>query len=112
LAAVPKHAGGARVLVLGKMAEVGDHGPQFHHEVGAYARARGIETLLAFGAETEPVTQAFGAGASRFDEIDEIKERAVELAVPGATLLIKGSRSARMERVVAALTGEDKAGAH
>lgn len=112
LAAVPKHAGVARVLVLGKMAEVGDHGPQFHHEVGAYARARGIETLLVFGAETEPVAQAFGAGASRFDEIDEIKERVLELAVPGATLLIKGSRSARMERVVAALVGDAKEGAH
>ena len=97
---------GQRMLVLGKMAEVGDDGPKYHHEVGAYAKARGIDVLLAFGIDTAPAVEAFGAGAMRFDDIETITLKAGEFAVAGATLLIKGSRSTRMERVVAALTGE------
>jgi UDP-N-acetylmuramoyl-tripeptide--D-alanyl-D-alanine ligase len=42
---------GPRLLVLGDMGEVGDQGPQFHAEVGAHARARGIETLLTLGEQ-------------------------------------------------------------
>ena len=103
---------GQRMLVLGCMAEVGDKGPQFHHEVGAYAKERGIDVLLGFGPETAPAIEGFGAQGLRFDDIDAIKARAGEFAVAGATLLVKGSRSARMERVVAALTGDVVGGAH
>ena len=103
---------GRRMLVLGRMAEVGDNGPQFHHEVGAYAKERGIDVLLGFGPETAPAIEGFGAQGLRFDDIDAIKAKAGEFAVAGATLLIKGSRSARMERVVTALTGEAAGGSH
>ena len=103
---------GRRMLVLGRMGEVGDDGPRFHHEVGAYAKQRGIDALLAFGPETAPAVEGFGAHGVRFDDIDTIKNKAFEFAVPGATLLVKGSRSAQMERVVAALTGESGGGAH
>jgi len=103
---------GTRVLVLGKMGEVGDKGPEFHQEVGSYARERGITCLLALGEETAPAVEGFGGGATRFESIEAINAAAAELARPGATLLVKGSRSARMERVVASLTGETVAGAH
>jgi UDP-N-acetylmuramoyl-tripeptide--D-alanyl-D-alanine ligase len=103
---------GTRVLVLGRMGEVGDQGPEFHHEVGGYARERGIDRLLALGEETAPAVESFGSGAARFDSIESINDAALELARPGATLLVKGSRSARMERVVAALTGGTAARAH
>ena len=104
--------GGRRVLVLGRMGEVGDQGPAFHREVGAYARERGVDHLLAFGAETAPAVEAFGAHGSLFAEIDPLCRAAAELAVPGTTLLVKGSRSARTERVVQALTAQPTAGAH
>ena len=103
---------GRRMLVLGRMGEVGDDGPKFHHEVGVYAKLRGIDALLAFGPETAPAVEGFGAHGVRFDDIDTIKIKASEFAVPGATLLVKGSRSAQMERVVAALTGETSEGPH
>ncbi len=97
--------GGERVLVLGRMGEVGDDGPKYHHEVGAYARERGIQALLAFGEETAPAVAGFGAGAERFEAIEALSAAALVHSRPGATLLVKGSRSMRMERVVAALTG-------
>jgi UDP-N-acetylmuramoyl-tripeptide--D-alanyl-D-alanine ligase len=103
---------GMRVLVLGRMGEVGDKGPEFHHEVGEYARAQGIDRLLAIGEETAPAVEGFGGGGVRFENIEAISLAATELARPGATLLVKGSRSAQMERVVVALTGESAGRAH
>ncbi len=94
-----------RVLVLGDMAEVGDQGPAFHEEVGDYARERGIGHLLAFGPACAGTARAFGAGAEHFESIDAVCERARLLASAQATVLVKGSRSMRMERVVQALAG-------
>ena len=94
-----------RVLVLGDMAEVGDEGPAFHAEVGAYARSRGLERLLAFGPASVATAAAFGDGAEHLPTIEDVCWRATKLASPQATVLVKGSRSARMERVVRALAG-------
>jgi UDP-N-acetylmuramyl pentapeptide synthase len=76
------------------------------------ARAQGIDRLLAIGEETAPAVEGFGGGAARFENIEAISVAAAELARPGATLLVKGSRSAQMERVVVALTGESAGRAH
>jgi UDP-N-acetylmuramyl pentapeptide synthase len=94
------------VLVLGDMAEVGDEGPAFHAEVGAYAKARGLERLLAFGPASAASADAFGDGAEHLQTIEDVCWRATRLASPQASVLVKGSRSMRMERVVQALVGE------
>jgi UDP-N-acetylmuramoyl-tripeptide--D-alanyl-D-alanine ligase len=93
------------VLVLGDMGEVGESGPAFHVEVGRYARERGIGALLALGEAAREAATAFGAGGQHFGSLDELIRAARAAAAPGATLLVKGSRFMRMERVVAALAG-------
>ncbi|UCG96843.1 MAG: UDP-N-acetylmuramoyl-tripeptide--D-alanyl-D-alanine ligase [Burkholderiales bacterium] len=104
-------AGRPRILVLGDMGEVGGRGADYHREVGTYAKSRGIDVLLGTGPAMRDACAAFGAGAEHFDDVEALRERAQELAQPGATLLVKGSRFMRMERVVAAL-GAATAGAH
>jgi len=94
-------------LVLGDMGEVGPQGPQFHREVGDYARAKGIDRLLALGDATPHAVAAFGSGARHFDGIDQLLA-----ALQAKTVLVKGSRFMRMERVVAALTGAAVQGGH
>jgi len=90
------------VLVLGDMGEVGPQGPQYHREVGAYARERGIGALFALGEASREAVAAFGQGARHFASPEHLRA-----ALPAAaTVLVKGSRFMRMERVVAALTGE------
>ncbi len=98
---------GPTALVLGDMGEVGAQGPQFHAEVGRYAKEKGINVLLAFGSSSRESAVAFGEGAKHFEDWTEIPSSLKNTK----TMLVKGSRFMRMERVVAALTGE-KAVAH
>ena len=93
---------GPRLLVLGDMGEVGHEGPQFHAEAGRYAKAKGIEHLLAIGSLATCATEAF-EGAQHFDDMDALLA-AVQVQVPHvASIVVKGSRFMRMERVVEAL---------
>jgi len=108
LAAAPQ----PRWLALGDMGEVGASGPQFHREVGAYARAAGIDLLFTAGAATVESDAAFGEGARHFVSVGALAAHLAASARAGTTILVKGSRVMRMERVVAALTGDADAGAH
>lgn len=108
-------APGERWLVLGDMGEVGAEGGAFHREIGEYARAAGIDRLFAIGQLTVDTAAAFGRDAEHLASVEELI-LALRTRLPGAraglTLLVKGSRFMRMERVVAALTGETPDGAH
>jgi UDP-N-acetylmuramoyl-tripeptide--D-alanyl-D-alanine ligase len=99
------------VLVLGDMGEVGAHGAEYHREIGAYARSGNISSLLALGEQSRNAVAAFGAAGAHADCLDDLLSMVRASAAPGATLLVKGSRFMRMERVVEALTAEAK-GAH
>jgi UDP-N-acetylmuramoyl-tripeptide--D-alanyl-D-alanine ligase len=107
LAALPA----PHLLVIGDMGEVGDQGPGFHAEIGAWAATRGIECVYALGAESAHAIAAFeregmGAGIGRhFDNNDiEALNAAVLARLPqAASVLVKGSRFMKMERVVQAI---------
>ena len=98
------------VLVLGDMGEVGAQGPQFHREIGAYARSRNISSLLAIGEATRFCVEAFGGDGHHAVSFDELLGVVQERSAPGATFLVKGSRFMKMERVVSALTGSAQGG--
>jgi UDP-N-acetylmuramoyl-tripeptide--D-alanyl-D-alanine ligase len=94
---------GPRLLVLGDMGEVGDQGPAFHAEAGAYAAARGIESIVLTGNLSRH-TQAAAPGAQHIDGMADVCAAAVAQLPQIASVLVKGSRFMRMEQVVAALT--------
>ncbi len=89
---------GPRLLVLGDMGEVGDQGPQFHAEVGDHARARGIEQLFTLGAESRAMR------GRHFDDIESLNAAVLAQLPHAASVLVKGSRFMKMERVVQAIT--------
>jgi UDP-N-acetylmuramoyl-tripeptide--D-alanyl-D-alanine ligase len=98
-----------RILVLGDMGEVGSQGQQFHEEIGAYAKSRGIDTVLATG---ELARHLAGAGARHFEQFDELLA-ALDSKLGSksdATVLVKGSRFMKMERVVQHLIGSQNTG--
>ena len=89
---------GPRLLVLGDMGEVGDQGPQFHAEVGDYARQRGIEQLFTLGE------QAAGMRGRHFPDVESLNAAVRAELARVASVLVKGSRFMKMERVVDAIT--------
>jgi UDP-N-acetylmuramoyl-tripeptide--D-alanyl-D-alanine ligase len=91
-----------RLLVLGDMGEVGEQGPQFHAEVGQYAQSRGIEQLMTLGRLAAVAAQAFGAAQS-YQDIDALRSAVLQRLPQMRSVLVKGSRSMQMERVVAAI---------
>lgn len=92
---------GRRVLVMGDMGEVGAQGEQLHAEMGDYARECGIDAVLTLGEASRKVAEAFGEFGLSFTALDDLT--AALVAQLPANILVKGSRSARMERVVHAL---------
>ncbi|HET8694837.1 MAG TPA: UDP-N-acetylmuramoyl-tripeptide--D-alanyl-D-alanine ligase [Aquabacterium sp.] len=96
-----------RWLVLGDMGEVGNQGPAFHTEVGAYARAQGIEHFWTAGALSQHAATAYGVQARAFDSAVDIVAalQSHQAPTPVASVLVKGSRFMKMEQVVNELAG-------
>jgi len=99
-----------RVLVMGDMGEVGDNGPEFHREVGAYAKARGIDALYALGDASRDACAAYGSEAHHCDDANALVAQLQQAGYgAAATYLVKGSRFMKMERVVDAVTSPQPA---
>jgi UDP-N-acetylmuramoyl-tripeptide--D-alanyl-D-alanine ligase len=119
-----KQSGNISWLVLGDMGEVGNQGPEFHHEVGAYAAEQGVTKLFALGEQCQFAIKGFedvqknklsSASAKHFSEMDSLIVQlrdALHAQSTGSNehlnILVKGSRFMRMERVVQALLEEAK----
>ena len=101
------------MLVLGDMGEVGERGPEFHREVGAYARERGIDALFALGPMSERCRRRRSARAPCTAPTSTALLAALRPRLgPSVTVLVKGSRFMRMERVVQALAAAQPEGVH
>ncbi len=103
LAACP----GRRIAVLGDMGELGEGAADLHREVGAHARQAGIDVLLVVGNARDAYLDGFGDGeASAYPDHAALAADLPARIGGDATVLVKGSRSARMERVVQQLVEE------
>jgi UDP-N-acetylmuramoyl-tripeptide--D-alanyl-D-alanine ligase len=119
-----KQSGNMSWLVLGDMGEVGNQGPEFHREVGAYAAEQGVNKLFALGEQCQFAIKGFddakknglpAPSAKHFSEMDSLIVQlrdALHAQSTGSNehlnILVKGSRFMRMERVVQALLEEAK----
>ena len=100
-------APGNRIFVMGDMGELGAYEERFHAEVGAAARKLGIQRLLALGGLSRAAAREFGTGAQHFDSVEELCAVLERELATGTTVLIKGSRFMKMERVVACCTQQE-----
>ncbi len=99
-----------RILVLGDMGEVGADGIKFHREIGLYAHEKGIEALLTLGTLAGDSNAAFGKNSQHFSDVDALIEALDAGLTPTTTVLVKGSRFMKMERVVQHLIADNKTG--
>ena len=97
--AVLAKAAGKKILVLGDMGELGNSAGDAHAGIGAEAQFLGIDKLFALGELSAYAVERFGPGAKHFNEIEELLAEVENELAPDTTVLIKGSRFMRMERV-------------
>lgn len=94
---------GKKILVLGDMKELGEEAKSLHHSAGEQIREAGIDYLFTFGELSSNTSRAFGEGAYHFSEQEKLVTALKPFLYNQTTILIKGSRSMRMEKVVAGL---------
>jgi UDP-N-acetylmuramoyl-tripeptide--D-alanyl-D-alanine ligase len=99
---------GHKVLVLGDMGEIGEASGQYHDEIGGYAKSQGIDRLFAIGEASQQAVRNFGEGARHFCNIDKLIVAVNKELGPKTTVLVKGSRFMKMERVADAIASEEK----
>ncbi|WP_328717230.1 UDP-N-acetylmuramoyl-tripeptide--D-alanyl-D-alanine ligase [Halomonas elongata] len=95
-----------RWCLLGAMGELGEASAHWHAEVGHHARTLGIDFLGTLGEAARPASRAFGEGGYHFDDREALTRHVLHHLPPGASVLVKGSRSAGMEHVVTALRSD------
>jgi UDP-N-acetylmuramoyl-tripeptide--D-alanyl-D-alanine ligase len=110
-------APGESWLVLGDMGELGKQGAALHRKTGERIAAAGVTRLFATGPLSRHAVEAFGEQGAWFERVEDLVQALVaelgdERRARDVTLLVKGSRSMRMERVVQALTGGEPGAAH
>jgi UDP-N-acetylmuramoyl-tripeptide--D-alanyl-D-alanine ligase len=93
-------ASGRRIFVMGDMGELGADEQKFHEEIGTTARQLGIQRMLALGELSRAAVREFGAGAQHFDDAESLCAVLDKELAAGTTVLVKGSRFMKMERVV------------
>ncbi len=99
---------GRKLLVLGDMGEIGEASGQYHDEIGGYAKSQGVDLLYAFGDASKAAVRNFGDGGRHFCAIDKLIAAVDKQLAPETTVLVKGSRFMKMERVADALVAEEK----
>lgn len=98
------------LLVLGDMGEVGEQSVAFHEEVGAHALKSGITRLFGFGDATKASVQAFGQEGRHYADLDSLlSDMKLMTAKQRWSVLVKGSRFMKMERVVDAFASQTTA---
>lgn len=97
---------GKKCLILGDMGELGPEAATLHYQMGEKAKKLGIDCLFTVGKLSEQATKGFGVGATHLNSQATVIEIAKKLLNKESTILVKGSRSAGMERVVNGLITE------
>ncbi|MDH5378497.1 MAG: UDP-N-acetylmuramoyl-tripeptide--D-alanyl-D-alanine ligase [Gammaproteobacteria bacterium] len=91
---------GVKILVIGDMFELGASADEGHKSVGKYAKEKAIDHLFCLGEKSKLACEVFGAGAKHYSELDKLVSELKSILEAGTTVLVKGSRGMRMERVL------------
>lgn len=94
---------GQTIFVMGDMAELGENVADYHANVGKYAREKGISQLFAVGKWSEQAVIAFGKGAMWYPSQEALVKALTDQITAESIVLVKGSRSSRMEGITKAI---------
>lgn len=96
---------GQRIMVLGDLGELGENATDLHAQLGVYAKQKKLDHFFTLGVLTQYASEAYGqqVGQHHFTERELLIAALKNLTTPDTTILVKGSRSAKMDLVVSAL---------
>jgi len=97
------HRSSHSILVLGDMGELGDQADFFHSDIGRFAKSAGLEKIFCYGKYSIKTAHAFGKNAQHFENHQALIDALKKSLTSDTTVLVKGSRSMQMEKVVEAL---------
>ncbi|MBA2653966.1 MAG: UDP-N-acetylmuramoyl-tripeptide--D-alanyl-D-alanine ligase [Gammaproteobacteria bacterium] len=100
------HSKGEKIFVFGDMGELGHQEEKFHIEIGEHAKKLGVDQLYAYGKLSQLTANAFGANGCYFNDQQSLINALKPALHSNAVVLIKGSRSSRMENIVQAIIQE------
>lgn len=100
---------GRKLLVLGDMGEIGDASAQYHDEIGGYAKSQGIDLLFALGDASQLAARNFGEGGRHFRNPEDLLTALKPELAAATTVLVKGSRFMKMERIADAIATQETA---
>ena len=106
--AVLAQAAGPRILVFGDMGELGPDAPLMHSELGACAKEARIDRVLTLGEHAARAAETFGADGHHYSRIEDLLADLKNALAPNVTVLVKGSRFMKMERVVEAIAADGR----
>ena len=89
-----------RYVVLGDMGELGASSDEMHESLAVDISKLPLDGVFTLGPRMKRVAHVFGSRGQAFDDVDPLSETLYQRLTPGATLLVKGSRSMAMERVI------------
>jgi UDP-N-acetylmuramoyl-tripeptide--D-alanyl-D-alanine ligase len=95
------------VFVMGDMAELGEQTAKMHEQIGQYAKQKAVSRLLSFGDFSQLASENFGAGGQHFGSLEALITAVKAVMQADACVLVKGSRSMKMERVVQAIVNSE-----
>lgn len=96
--------GDKKLLVMGDMTELGEHTESMHKLIGEHAKTLGIDEVLCFGDSSRFMCEVFGSGAKHFNDKVTLVEALKPKLTKGVTVLVKGSRSMKMEDVISEIS--------
>lgn len=101
------HYAGRRIFVMGDMGELGSKGIDYHRQIGDLAKALNIDDVYTCGDLSQATATAFGANGKHYSNHQDLISALKACLQEDVTVLIKGSRSAQMEKVITALKDDE-----
>ena len=97
------HHSGESVFVFGDMGELGDDAKKWHAHVGEHAKALGLDRMYCYGELAKETAAIFGEGAQHYNDKQDLIAQLKESLTQDQAILVKGSRSMKMDEVVTQL---------
>ena len=96
---------GLKFFIMGDMGELGGDSSELHKDIGGFAKEIGVDRLFGFGEAVAFSVEGFGGKSNQYFSKKDLLQDLIMVLQPGVNILVKGSRSCRLETLVSDIVG-------